>query len=213
MVKAVVSAGTDLDLEAGEGNDDTAAGTDGTDQHHGTDLSQAQIFDVLSSQRRRFVIHYLLRNEGQGDLQEIATYVAAWENGTAPEDIESKLRTRAYTTLRQTHLPKMDEYGVIVFEPDSGDITLTPTGRLLREYLETRPGTETNWWLYYLGVGIIGAILGILASGPFVSLVSGYSAALLTSGAVAGLALVQFVHTTNKRRFTDEIPEEGDVDT
>jgi hypothetical protein len=185
--------------------------TDGRPQRPGStaarELSQPEIFDVLCSQRRRFLVHYLLRNEGAGTLKEAATVVGAWENHTAPEELDPKLRTRAYATLRQTHLPKMDDYGVLTFDDDSGRIELSPTGAQLQEYLESRPGDDGNWWAYYLGVGILGAILGVLASGPFIADVPGPSAALITGGAVAGLALAQFVSTAANRRPSDEIPE------
>ena len=184
----------------------------GADEHRSSEqpareLSQEEIFDVLSSQRRRFILHYLLQNEGGGSLKHVVTTVAAWENDTSPEELSSKLRTRAYTTIRQTHLPKMDEYGVVEYDPDSGDINLTPSGEILKQYLDEPPGSEENWWLYYLGVGIIGAILGVIASGPFLPPLTGDSAALLTAGAVSGLALVQFVRTNSRQRFSGEIPE------
>ncbi len=178
-----------------------------------SELTQAETFDVLSSQRRRFVLHYLARNEGQGTLRDLATIVAAWENGTSREELSSKLRTRAYTTLRQTHLPKMDDYGVIEYDSDSGTVVLTDAGDQLTAYLDSEPGADGRWWVYYLGVGLCGVLLGVLASGPFASILSGYSAALVTGTIVASLAVVQFVQTSTRRRYTDEIPEEDDVET
>lgn len=177
------------------------------EEQPGRELSHEEIFDVLSSQRRRFILQYLLQNEGEGRLKHVVTTVAAWENDTSPEELSSKLRTRAYTTIRQTHLPKMDEYGIVEYDPDSGDILLTESGEILETYLDEPPGSDDNWWLYYLGVGVLGAILGVIASGPFIPPLTGDSAALLTAGAVSGLALVQFVRTNSRQRFSGEIPE------
>jgi len=51
-----------------------------------TGLTQDVLFDILSSTRRRYVLH-VLKTEGEMELTELAEYVAARENDTGIEDL------------------------------------------------------------------------------------------------------------------------------
>ncbi|MFB6125431.1 MAG: hypothetical protein ABEJ59_05680 [Halanaeroarchaeum sp.] len=113
-------------------------------------LSRDVVFDVLSSTRRRYVLHYLRRNDGTTNLRELSTIIAAWEYDTTPENVTSKQRTRVYTALRQSHLPKMDREGIIEFDPSSGDVIVTPEADDLEIYLDIVPHDEIPWSTYYL---------------------------------------------------------------
>lgn len=126
-------------------------------------LTREVAFDVLSSQRRRYVLHHLLGDEaGESELRDLTTQIAAWENDTDPQSVTSKQRMRVYTALRQSHLPKMDREGVVEFDPVSGDVELTEEAQQLEVYLDVVPHDEIPWSDYYLGLGAIG--LAIVAA-------------------------------------------------
>lgn len=126
--------------------------------------TQETAFDVLSCQRRRYVLHYLLSEEARTELGILARQIAAWENEIEREEITSKQRMRTYTALRQAHLPKMDEAGFVEFDRDRGTVELTEDGAKLRVYLQVVPGDGIAWSRFYLGlsllgVGVIGAVV------------------------------------------------------
>jgi len=125
-------------------------------------LSKSDIFQLLQNERRRYVIQYLRRNGGPVDLGELATQVAAWEYNCDCPDISKKQRKRVYTTLQQTHLPKLDDLGIVSYDPDAGTIDRTPQTDELTVYLEIVPGREFPWREYYLSLGAVS--LAILAT-------------------------------------------------
>lgn len=134
-------------------------------------LTREVAFEVLSSQRRRYVLHYLLGEcDGSSELRELTTRIAAWENDTDPSSVTSKQRMRVYTALRQSHLPKMDREGVVEFDPVSGDVELTEAARNLEIYLDVVPHDEIPWSDYYLGLGALGLatiVLSVVGLPPF----------------------------------------------
>jgi len=123
------------------------------------DLSKGEIFDVLQNKRRRFVLQYLRRHGGPVELGDLATQVAAWEYETSCEGISKKQRKRVYTTLQQTHLPRMADVGIVAYDSDDGVIDTTSQTDDLTVYLEIVPGGEFPWREYYLSVGAVSLAL------------------------------------------------------
>ena len=127
-----------------------------------TYVERDEIYTLLSNRRRRNVIHSLLDDGPESNIGELATLLAAWENGCSADEVTSKQRKRVYTALRQTHLPKLAEAGVLEYDEDRGSVELTPAGTELRKYL-WHPH-EVQWTRYYaaacaLGVGLVGLSL------------------------------------------------------
>ena len=78
------------------------------------ELPRDEIFDVLSNERRQCILHYLKKQYGRRvDLRELVNHVAAWENDIKLEQLDSAERKRVYTALRQSHLPKLEDSGLI----------------------------------------------------------------------------------------------------
>lgn len=120
------------------------------DDEGSTTLSREVVFDVLSSERRRRVLQYLLDVKDRTTLRDLSRVLAAWENDIRVSEITGQQRKRVYTALKQFHLPKMDRVGVIDYDDDRGTITLAEAAQNLRVYLgscpETRsPGASTTW--------------------------------------------------------------------
>lgn len=91
-------------------------------------LDRETLFDLLSSRRRRYVVRYLLRTEDETAFRTLTDRVAALEAGTTVEGLTDDERKPVYVSLRQTHLPRLDEAGVVRYDPDRG--TVRPTARL-----------------------------------------------------------------------------------
>lgn len=139
---------------------DGADGTDGADEpDDSSPLSKGEIFEVLRNQRRRYVLQYLKQDSRPVELGDLAQQVAAWEYDTTPEEVTPEQRKRVYTTLQQTHLSKMDESGILVFDSDEGVIEATDRTRDISIYLEIVPGHEFAWRELYLSLGAISSAL------------------------------------------------------
>lgn len=118
-------------------------------------LSQDVAFEMLSCRRRRYVVHYLKRHDGETALRKLVTRLAAWENHVAVTDVTHEQRMRVYTALRQSHLPKLNESGIVAFDADRGTVELTEAGETLEVYLDVVPHNDIPWSKYYVGLGIL----------------------------------------------------------
>lgn len=131
---------------------------EGTDSAPPGSLSKEVIFDILSNHRRRYLLEYLRENDSESDLRTLSVQIAAWENDTEPNHVSSKQRMRAYTALRQSHLPKMDRQGIIEFDLQSGSVKLTPTATEIEEYLDSVDTSSSQFGTYYLLLGVVGLL-------------------------------------------------------
>jgi hypothetical protein len=136
-----------------------------TDAGGGT-LSMDETFELLKNNRRRLVLEYLIREDEEAKLDVLADHVTAIENDTDVDSITSEERKRVYVALYQFHLPKMSDMGVINYDKDRGNISLTDRGRELHHERERHSGPPRRWYLAYLGVACVG-IVGTLVSALF----------------------------------------------
>ena len=147
---------------------------DGGDTEPTTEITEDELFDVLSNQRRRFAVH-LLKREADDSIAigEMAEQIAAWENGIETTEITGNERKRVYTALQQSHLPKMDDAGVVDFNKDRGIVEPTPAMTDVDVYMDVVEGKEIPWSDYYLGLSGVAVALVVavgLGAWPFVLL-------------------------------------------
>lgn len=116
----------------------------GTEIDDGT-LSEDVTFTVLKNQRRREALRYLRRVGGESCLGEVAEHVAARENGVERRELSSTQRKRAYVSLHQSHLPMMDDAGVVAFDQDRGDVELLDAASALFEHIDVAPDANRGW--------------------------------------------------------------------
>ncbi len=121
-------------------------------------LSQDVVFDILSSPRRRYVLYYLRKTDEPVKLTDLAEQVAAWENETTPEEITEQERKRVYVSLYQTHIPRLDEVGIVEYDKDTGEIELDEDAGHIDEYLMSSE-EQVDWQWFYLAVAGLGAVL------------------------------------------------------
>ncbi len=118
-------------------------------------LSEDDVFDILSNGRRRRTLHYLMQRgrDNPPTLRDLSRQVAAWENDTSPAEVTADERRRVYIALHQTHLPRMDDAGVVEYESTDDEVVLSAEGEDLHVYLDVVRGDEIPWSEFYLGLG------------------------------------------------------------
>lgn len=219
-----------VDLKASESSTSAAVvtdanptGTDGLEEHSGQIQSGSgfeersdagagsgpsspaatrdDVYFALSNQRRRFVLDYLTRVSPTAELRKLSAELAAWENDLGVEDTTAVQRKRAYVSLHQNHLPKLDDLGIIQYDASRGEATLVDDVGALDLYLEATPKAELPWAHFYLGLGAIaGGVVAATWMGlpPFDRL-----PALVLAGIVVltffSTAAVHAVHTARSR--------------
>ncbi|WP_083898795.1 DUF7344 domain-containing protein [Natronococcus jeotgali] len=107
-------------------------------------LSKEEIFHLLSTSRRRDVIQYLLETGDQVRLPTLATYIAAVEHETSVSDVTQAQYQRIYIPLYQSHLPKLDEAGVIRYNSSCGRLEPTERLNVFAPYLGLSPLEKSN---------------------------------------------------------------------
>lgn len=132
-----------------------------------TSLASDQVFEILSSQRRRMVLYYLRDHDGTATMNELAEQIAAWENDVDIEALTSQQRKRVYVSLYQTHLSKLADADLIDYDVDEGDVRLTDQSTEIDAFLKPKRRSSYPWKRHYIGVVLMGGvamILGMLAT-------------------------------------------------
>ena len=174
------------------------------------DLDRDAIFDVLSNARRRYAIEYL-KGHDPGDeieLSDLVDYIAACENDISIPEVDYKQRKRVYSSLRQTHLPKLNECDLIEYDRDRGTIALSDAVSEVQMHLEYVPENDIPWCYHYLGLAAtLGGVVALVGFGfyPFAELSTVAFGGIVT--AVFGVSAV--VHTLHTKR--NELGSEVEV--
>lgn len=171
-------------------------------------LTRDEIFQVLSNDRRRYALHYLKRHEGETiPLRDVVDAVAAWENDVEIDELDSNTRKCVYTALRQSHLPRLDDVGVIDYDHLRGEATITEAARDVQMYLEYVPDNDLAWHQFYLGLSVIAStivVLKWLGIPPF----SSFTWATVSIVVISIFTFASIYHTYFARKFelgTDEL--------
>lgn len=129
----------------------------------GNDLSEDDLFEILSNSRRRYALHALSSDDEEWQIGNLAEQVAAWENGTEIAEVTRAERKSVYTALQQLHLPKMDEMGFVEYDKDRGTVRPTAVKDDVDIYLDVVRGDDIPWNEYYLGLSAVMAGLVVVA--------------------------------------------------
>ena len=156
------------------------------------DISKDELFRILSSSRRRYIIYFLHRAGEAVSLGDLATRIAAEENDRSIDDVTDSERQRVYISLYQTHLPKLEEAGIISYDEDDRLVELTPEMR--RDgFFWMNQEEPTSWAQYYAGLGVFGwlAIGGLFFD--LIPLLTWSVVAILLAVGLSVLVAVQYV--------------------
>lgn len=100
-------------------------------------ISLDDIFDILASQRRRYVLHCLQEYEKPMALADLADEIAVAEYGTDIVDIPAEEVKYVYTSLYHTHIPKLADAGVVEYSQERDTVALAENAELLQPHMES----------------------------------------------------------------------------
>lgn len=169
-------------------------------------ISTDAVFFTLSNERRRHVLRYLRERGETVSLRELVRVVAARERDVGIDDLTYDQRKSVYVSLRQTHLPKMDQLGIVQYDADAGTITLADGISDFDFYYEPVADDEIAWGEFYLGLtallsGVVAmTVLGLV---PVQLPVSILPWLILT---VFGIAAAVHTYQTHRHRLDLTLP-------
>ena len=116
------------------------AGTESTDSD-ADPLPVDLIFDALSNERRQRLLSHLRRDE-PSSLVDLAEQIAAWENNTTVGAVSRDARSRVYTGLYHSHIPRLVDMGIVEYDRETDLVSLTPRAEGIRPYLDAATGAS-----------------------------------------------------------------------
>lgn len=119
-------------------------------------LDIGDIHDVLRNDRRREVLSELKANSGEATIRELSERIASAETGEDPPP--RNVRQSVYVSLHQTHLPKLDELGIVDYDTDGKTVKLRSEAEAVREYMTPPDAGETSLPLAYVLLGLAGLV-------------------------------------------------------
>lgn len=169
------------------------------------------VFELLSNKRRRYALRHLLdRTDGEAvELRELAEQIAAWEHDTDPAQVSYDQRRNVYTALQQTHLPTMDDAGVVDYSARDGTVEATASAANVLVYLENEDEEpELPWSRAVLGAALVVSLLTVLRwiGAPVLSLVPAMVWAGLVSVAFLAIGVGQFYAASGDASTVRELP-------
>lgn len=158
----------------------------------GSELAATDIHDVLSNERRQLILEFLREAGGRLSARELSERIAEVETGESPPP--RNIRQSAYVSLHQTHLPKLDELGIVDYDQSSKEVRLNDRAKQVSVYMETVPKYGLSYAEYYLAVSAIGLLL-VIAAEVGVPVVSSVGTTTL-AGAVFLLVMASATYQT-----------------
>lgn len=167
-------------------------------------MSKDEVFEMLQNERRRRILRYLLDADDVMTIGELAERIAAVENDTTVAALNSTQRKRVYVALYQTHLPKMDDVGVIDYDRDRGRVRIADNADLLTFYLDERSDGGDDWYRRYLTLSVLGAALVVVGYALGGSGLLGPALALLVVGLFLCVSIIHMYSHWRERAGTEE---------
>lgn len=147
-------------------------------QTHDTELQRGDIHEILRNDRRRATIEALRQQFGAISLRALSERIAERETGESPPP--RNVRESVYNSLHQTHLPKLDDQGVIEYDRDRKTVKLGEDARDVYVHMEVVNKYGITWADYYRTLGVL-ALVTIVASAVDVPVIGALDALLIAS--------------------------------
>lgn len=157
-------------------------------------LSYDVAFDLLRNTRRRFVLRQLQDAPDGIELSELSSALAAMENDVPADELSREDRKRIYVSLYQTHIPKLEDSGVVRYDAEAGVVHPTERVSELASYFDDDTRLDSGMPMYLI-VAVAGLALYWVVNAIALPVVDSIDVGVGILIAIAILSLVQYVYT------------------
>lgn len=135
------------------------------------------IRETTKNIRRRYALYYVTQVGGDVDFEDLVDRIASWETGLPPSEVDASTRKSVYNSLYQTHLPKLEERGLITFNRETKTVSVTHRTEEITLVFRQEAPLLDRWSAVYLivsGIGLAWFCLWFLNLLSLLYLVHGY---------------------------------------
>ena len=86
--------------------------------------ASGELEEILDDPHCRHLLEYLRREDGPVSESTLARHVVAQITNSPPESVSDEVQRRVQTWLHHGQLPVLDEYGVVEFDAEAGEVRL-----------------------------------------------------------------------------------------
>jgi hypothetical protein len=154
-------------------------------------LPEADIHDVLRNDRRRMVIEQLGQTDEPVTARDLSETIAVRESGENPPP--RNVRQSVYISLQQTHLPKLEELGIVEYDENTKEVRPAENAAEVGVYMEVVPKYGLSYSEFCAGLGLLGVLLVVAAEMgvPVVSAMSATAWAVVVFAVLVASAVYQ----------------------
>ncbi len=105
-------------------------------------LSRDDLFEMLTSERRRLALATLHEHGPEMDVTELVSVVGLNEAEESAEQLDRETRRRVRISLHQHHLPRLESFGIVSYDRDESTVTIRETADLVLAHIYLDP---TDW--------------------------------------------------------------------
>lgn len=122
---------------------------------------------TIRNPRRRYVLYYLDTKDGTVPLDELVSQIAKWEIDAPASEITSQQRKSVYSSLHQTHLPKLEDLGLVTYDVAERTVSGTDLLDRISVYCAANLEPSTRWPKLFLGFAAAnGFLVPLVRAGP-----------------------------------------------
>lgn len=104
-------------------------------------LELDHVYQAMANPRRRYICYRLPGTE-ERSLSDLATEIAAWENGIPESEVSDDQHTRVYIALYHNHAPKLAAEGIVEFDETAETVRPGPNASQVRTALRAMGANE-----------------------------------------------------------------------
>lgn len=113
-----------------------------------------ELFELLANPRRRLLLYHLF-NRGDGiHLSDLSRDIVDFERDVPLEEVDDEAITSVYVSLYQTHIPALEEQGIVEYDDDERVVYLGDRADEIVRVLRNSEERKRRWGTYYLLVGL-----------------------------------------------------------
>lgn len=113
-------------------------------------VPETTIHTILGNERRQRVLEYLRTEEQQTSIRDVVDWITEREADESPPP--TGLRDSVYVSLHQTHLPTLDEAGIIDYDRNRKTIARREAARSVDLYMDVTTKYGLPRTVHYLGL-------------------------------------------------------------